>query len=35
MNYHEINKNGELMTGIWMSKPEIDSNGKIKIYESW
>jgi len=35
MRYHQINKNGELMTGICMSKPEIDSNGKIKLYESW
>ena len=35
MRYHQINKNGELMTGICTSKPEIDSNGKIKLYESW
>lgn len=35
MRYHQINKNGELMTGICTSKPEIDSSGKIKLYESW
>ena len=35
MRYHQINKNGELMTGICISKPEIDSRGKIKLFESW
>ena len=35
MRYHQINKNGDLMTGICVSKPEITSNGKIKLYESW
>lgn len=35
MRYHQINRNGELMTGICNSKPRIDSNGKIKLYESW
>ena len=35
MRYHQINKKGELMTGICTSKPEIDSNGKIKLYENW
>lgn len=35
MRYHQINKNGDLMTGICISKPEITSNGKIKLYESW
>ena len=35
MRYHQINESGELMTGICSSKPEIDSNGKIKLYESW
>ncbi|WP_298497534.1 n-acetylglutamate synthase [uncultured Algibacter sp.] len=35
MRYHQINKNGELMTGICTSKPEIDLNGKIVLHESW
>lgn len=35
IRYHQINKNGELMTGICISKPEITSNGKIKLHESW
>ena len=35
MRYHQINKNGKLMTGICVSKPEIDSNGKIKLHETW
>ena len=28
MRYHQINKKGELRTGICFSKPEILSNGK-------
>lgn len=35
MRYHQINDKGDLMTGICNSKPEIDSNGKIKLFESW
>ena len=35
MRYHQINKKGELMTGICFSTPEIMSNGKIRLYESW
>ncbi|GAA4890711.1 hypothetical protein GCM10023311_13730 [Flaviramulus aquimarinus] len=35
MQYHQINKKGELMTGICHSKPEIMPNGKIRLHESW
>ena len=35
MRYHQINKNGELMTGICFSKPEIMQNGKIRLHETW
>ncbi|MEC3906390.1 n-acetylglutamate synthase [Tamlana sp. 2201CG12-4] len=35
MRYHQINSSGELMTGICISKPKIDTNGKIKLYERW
>ncbi len=35
MRYHQINENGELMTGKCKSKPEILENGKIRLYESW
>ncbi|CAM1359876.1 n-acetylglutamate synthase [Tenacibaculum xiamenense] len=35
MRYHQINKKGELMTGICFSTPEIMSNGKIRLHESW
>lgn len=35
MRYHQVNKNGELMTGICFSKPEITENGKIRLYENW
>ena len=35
MRYHQINTKGELMTGICTSKPEFDSRGKIKLFESW
>ena len=35
MRYHQINTKGELMTGICHSKPEILSNGKIRLHETW
>ena len=35
MRYHQVNHKGELMTGICSSKPEVCSNGKIRLYEDW
>lgn len=35
MRYHQVNTNGELMTGICFSKPEIIANGKIRLHEEW
>ncbi len=35
MHYHQINENGELMTGICKSTPEIIENGKIILHEVW
>ncbi len=35
MNYHQINQNGELMTGVCTSKPEHLKNGKIRLHEVW
>jgi len=35
MRYHQVNDSGELMTGICKSRPEILSNGKIRLHESW
>ncbi len=35
MRYHQVNGKGELMTGICQSKPEIRSDGKILLHESW
>lgn len=35
MRYHQVNQNGELMTGICQSKPEMLQNGKIRLHESW
>ncbi|AUC77056.1 n-acetylglutamate synthase [Olleya sp. Bg11-27] len=35
MRYHQINKKGELMTGVCQSKPEIMANGKIRLHENW
>lgn len=35
MRYHQVNKDGELMTGICHSKPEILQNGKIRLHETW
>ena len=35
MRYHQVNRKGELMTGICHSKPELLPNGKIRLYEDW
>ena len=35
MRYHQVNNNGELMTGVCKSIPEILSNGKIRLHENW
>ena len=35
MRYHQVNAKGELMTGVCNSRPEILSNGKIRLYENW
>lgn len=35
MHYHQINNQGILMTGQCTSTPEIQPNGKIRLYESW
>ncbi len=35
MRYHQVNDQGELMTGICASKPEILANGKIRLHEQW
>ena len=35
MRYHQVNDNGQLMTGICFSKPEILENGKILLHETW
>lgn len=35
MRYHHINNEGELMTGICESSPEILVDGRIRLYEKW
>jgi hypothetical protein len=35
MRYHHINSEGEIMTGICNSTPEILPNGKIRLHEKW
>ena len=35
MRYHQINIQGEIMTGICKSIPEILENGKILLHENW
>ncbi|MFK7809892.1 MAG: n-acetylglutamate synthase [Saprospiraceae bacterium] len=35
MRYHQINQDGELMTGICKSIPELLANGKIRLHEEW
>lgn len=35
MRYHQVNAQGELMTGVCRSVPELLSNGKIRLHETW
>lgn len=35
MRYHQVNTQGELMTGQCFSRPEILENGRIRLHESW
>ncbi|PWJ39191.1 n-acetylglutamate synthase [Sediminitomix flava] len=35
MRYHQVNTDGELMTGKCISRPEILANGKIRLHETW
>jgi len=35
MRYHQVNDQGELMTGKCISTPEILENGKIRLHENW
>ncbi len=35
MRYHQVNVQGEIMTGICISTPEIMPNGKIRLHEKW
>ncbi len=35
MRYHQVNDKGQLMTGICFSKPEILTDGKIRLHEKW
>ncbi|MBL3655476.1 n-acetylglutamate synthase [Fulvivirga sediminis] len=35
MRYHQVNNQGELMTGICHSTPEIMPSGKIRLHEKW
>ena len=35
MRYHQINSDGLLRTGTCFSQPEVMSNGKIRLHESW
>ena len=35
LRYHQINKSGELMTGVCTSTPEILPSGKIRLIENW
>jgi hypothetical protein len=35
MRYQQVNQKGELMTGICKSVPEILSDGRICLHESW
>jgi hypothetical protein len=35
MRYHQVNLNGDLMTGKCKSIPELLPNGKIRLHETW
>ena len=35
MRYHQINIQGEIMTGTCKSIPEILESGKIRLHENW
>ena len=35
MVYHQVNKEGVIMTGRCISTPEIMENGKIRLHEKW
>jgi len=35
MRYQHVNREGELMTGFCKSAPEILSDGRIRLYETW
>jgi len=35
MRYHQVNAQGQLMTGVCHSRPEVLPNGKIRLHESW
>ncbi|MGB6035256.1 MAG: n-acetylglutamate synthase [Cryomorphaceae bacterium] len=35
MRYQQVNRNGEIMTGVCQSSPETLKNGKIRLREKW
>lgn len=35
LRYQHINEDGELMTGICLSTPEVLSDGRLRLHESW
>lgn len=35
MSYHQINIEGQIMTGLCKSTPEILHDGRIRLYEDW
>ncbi len=35
MRYHHVNVQGELMTGVCRSVPEVLPDGRIRLHESW
>lgn len=35
MRYHQVNIQGQIMTGTCMSTPEVMADGKIKLHENW
>ncbi|HAD13533.1 MAG TPA: n-acetylglutamate synthase, partial [Saprospirales bacterium] len=35
MHYHQVNDRHEIMTGVCHSIPEVLSDGRIRLHETW
>ena len=35
ISYHQVNSAGQIMTGLFKSRPEVLDNGKIRLIQEW